>query len=174
MRIWLLSSISFTVFCVYSYRDGVEIYLAGESDFIYYMYYLGFCCFPFMISFHILHSMIFSTIAITLKSCLSALTKKAEDCLDISKGIELYVQTNELVTSLGEVYGIYVLLEIIIMMTCITANLFFVISQFEEVNWSGFYVYALVILPYVFWFHWICSIGESLNGQVNFLINKFY
>jgi hypothetical protein len=89
--------------------------------------------------------------------------------LELNKGqnviiaMKTYEELNEMVLELGEIYGLHVVIEMVVMMTCICVNLFFVISQFQ---WTfGMGVYGAVILPYFVWFHWICSCGHGLRSE---------
>lgn len=132
---------------------------------LYWLMYMGLCMFPYLLCFHILHSVIFSTLSSVLRASFRALRSHCEALADDKFGdaTKLYGEINELITEVSRVEGIYVAIQVVIMIICTTMNAFFLVSKFNGVSES--LIYGTIIVTYVVWFHWVCRIGESLLNE---------
>lgn len=181
--VWLMFAIVFGACYISSFHDEITNYLnEHQYDTVsHWVLFTSFAGYSVILSLHILHSTGFTTFVCVLISCFRTLgtitlrqdgqgsMKNSQSRLLFHEVIEIYEELVELKCLLGMVYGMYMALEILAMIICVTINFYFMISNMGVS--SLFFLNVAIAMPYVVWFHGICVTCGELNCMVStFLI----
>lgn len=184
ITVWLMFTIVFGACYITSFHDEIRTYLNEQryNSVMYWTMFSGFAVYSVMLSMHILHSTCFTTFICVLASCFKTLgnialkqdgqgtMRNSQSPILFHEVTEIYEELNKLKTLLGRIYGVYIGLEILAMIICVTINLFFMISK---PGFSSLFVLNVAIaMPYLIWFHGVCNCCGELDCRVRRTIEE--
>lgn len=184
--IWLMFTIVFGACYISSFHDEITNYLSEHQyDTVsHWFLFTSFAGYSVILSLHILHSTGFTTFVCVLVSCFRTLgtitlrqdgqgsMKNSQSRLLFHEVIEIYEELVDLKCLLGRIYGMYMALEILAMIICVTINFYFMISNMGVS--SLFFLNVAIAMPYVVWFHGICVTCGGLNRMVSLILSQIY
>lgn len=164
-----------------------EYFKNCEASVTFYMHIMGCVVLSTLISSHVLHSIFFICLACTLKMCFRSLSKAAaladinkcqvqtDDAPDqliekISRGkkvscqlVEAYRRTSELVVFLGNIYGRYMVVEMLAFFSATLTSIFALFNNFQAIRLE---TVVITLLINTAWFCGMCECGQMLLNEV--------